>query len=132
MVDNDVFKKIVFEELVNKVNFIDTSEFVFETQYSNVKSSLENKIPETSGLVKKTDYNPKITVIEGKITALATAAALNAVENKITTLVFKSRKQIMMQKHQTLRLHILPRLITLRQEIFATWNFHGILISRFL
>ena len=125
-------KKIVFEELVNKVNFIDTSEFVFETQYSNVKSSLENKIPETSGLVKKTDYNPKITVIEGKITALATAAALNAVENKITTLVFKSRKRIMMQKHQTLRLHILPHLITLRQEIFATWNFHGILISRFL
>ena len=61
-------KKIVFEELVNKVNFIDTSEFVFETQYSNVKSSLENKIPETSGLVKKTDYNPKITVTEGKIT----------------------------------------------------------------
>ena len=68
MVDNDVFKKIVFEELVSKVNFIDTSGFVFKTQYNNVKLSLENTIPETSGLVKKTDYNPKITVTEGKIT----------------------------------------------------------------
>ena len=68
MVDNDVFKKIVFEELVSKVNFIDTSGFVFKTQYSNVKLSLENTIPETSGLVKKTDYNPKITVTEGTIT----------------------------------------------------------------
>ena len=68
MVDNDIFKKIVFEELVSKVNFIDTSAFVFKTQYSNVKLSLENTIPETSGLVKKTDYNPKITVTEGKIT----------------------------------------------------------------
>ena len=53
MVDNDIFKKIVFEELVSNVNFIDTSGFVFKTQYSNVKLSLENTIPETSGLVKK-------------------------------------------------------------------------------
>ena len=27
---------------------------------------MENKIPDTSGLVKKTDYNAKITEIEGK------------------------------------------------------------------
>ena len=40
---------------------------------------LENKIPDTSGLVKKSDYNAKITVIEGKIpsiSGLATNAAL--------------------------------------------------------
>ena len=70
-------------------------------------------------------------MIEGKITTLATTAALNAVENKITTLVFKTRKQIMMQKHQTLRLHILPHLITLKQEIFAEGIFHGILFRGF-
>ena len=40
----------------------------------------------TSGLVKKTDYNTKITEIEGKIpgvTNLATKTALIIVENKI-------------------------------------------------
>ena len=41
---------------------------------------------DTSGIVKKTDYNARITEIEGKIlsiTRLATTTALNAVENKI-------------------------------------------------
>ena len=47
---------------------------------------LEKKIPDTNGLVKKTDCNTKITEIEGKIPSingLATNAALTAVENKI-------------------------------------------------
>ena len=44
------------------------------------------KSPDTSEFVKKTDYNAKITELEGKIpsiTCLATTAALTAVENKI-------------------------------------------------
>ena len=44
------------------------------------------KIPDTNGLVKKTDYNANITEIEGldtNITNLATTTALTAVENKI-------------------------------------------------
>ena len=47
---------------------------------------LENKIPDTSELIKKTDCNAKITQIDGKIpsiSGLATNAALTAVENKI-------------------------------------------------
>ena len=47
---------------------------------------MENKIPHTSRLVKKTDYKTKITEIEGKlpsISGLATNSALTAVENKI-------------------------------------------------
>ena len=42
-------------------------------------------IPDTSGLVKKTDYNAKISEIEGKIPSisdLATNVALTVVENK--------------------------------------------------
>ena len=35
--------------------------------YDTDESELENKIPDTSGLVKKTDYNIKITDIESKI-----------------------------------------------------------------
>ena len=44
------------------------------------------KIPDASGIVKKTDYNAKITEIEDKtpsITGLATTASLTTVENKI-------------------------------------------------
>ena len=47
---------------------------------------MKNKIPDTSGLVKKTDFNAKITQIEGKmpsISGLAINVALNAGENKI-------------------------------------------------
>ena len=34
------------------------------------KSDLENKISDTSRLVKKTDYNSKITDVEGKIPSI--------------------------------------------------------------
>ena len=47
---------------------------------------LENKIPDTSGHVKKLYYNSKITEIENKtssINGLATNGALTATENKI-------------------------------------------------
>ena len=58
---------------------------------------LENNIPDTSDLVKKTDYNTKFTEIEGKIpdvTNLAKKPALTAVEIKIpdaNNLVKKNR-----------------------------------------
>ena len=62
VVKNDVVKKDVYDKLVTKVNNINTSEFVLKTKYDADKSELENKIPDTSGLVnKKTDYNTKIT-----------------------------------------------------------------------
>ena len=80
VVKNDVVKKTVCDQLVAKVNNIDTS------AYDTDKSELENKIPDTGGPVKKTDYNTKITEIEGKIpdvSSLATKTALTTVENKI-------------------------------------------------
>ena len=48
--------------------------------------TLTKKIPDTNGLVQKTDYNAKIMETEGKIpsiTGLATAAALNTVEHRV-------------------------------------------------
>ena len=57
-----------------------------KTKYHTDKSKLENKIPDTSGLVKKADFNAKITEIEGKIpsiSGLATNASLTGVEEKI-------------------------------------------------
>ena len=58
----------------------------FRTQKSG---QIEEKIPDTSGLVKKTNCNTKITEIEGKIpdiSGLATKTALTTVENKIPSI----------------------------------------------
>ena len=63
VVKNDVVKKTVYNKLVAKVNNIGTSRFVLKTKYDTDKSELENKIPDTSGLVKKTDYNTKMADI---------------------------------------------------------------------
>ena len=59
---------------------------LLKTKYDTAKSELENKIRDTSGLVKKTDYNTKITEIKDEIpdiSNLATNAALTGVGNKI-------------------------------------------------
>ena len=53
-VKNDVVKKTDYDKLVGKVDNIDTSRFVLNTKYDTDKSELENKIPDTSGLVEKT------------------------------------------------------------------------------
>ena len=85
MVKNDVVKKTVYDELVAKVNNIDTSGFVLKTMCDTDKWELENKIPDTWGLVKK-NYNTKIVEIEGKIpdvSNLATKTELTTSENKI-------------------------------------------------
>ena len=63
IIKNDVLKKTVYDKLVAKVNNIDTSVFVLRSKYDKDKSEIENKIPDTSGLVKKTDYIVKITEI---------------------------------------------------------------------
>ena len=62
-----------------------------------VNQNQKTKIPNTINLVKKSDYNTKISEIENKIpsiSGLATTSALTAVENKISSvsnLVKKNR-----------------------------------------
>ena len=63
VVKNDVVKKTVYKKLLAKANAIDTTDIVLKTKYDTDKSELENKIPDTSGLIKKTDYDAKITDI---------------------------------------------------------------------
>ena len=63
VVKTDVVKKTVYKKLLAKANAIDTSDIVLKTKYDTDKSELENKIPDTSGLIKKTDYDAKITDI---------------------------------------------------------------------
>ena len=57
VVKTDVVKKTVHDKLVAKVNSIDTSAFGLKTKYDTDKSEIEYKIPGTSNLIKKTDYN---------------------------------------------------------------------------
>ena len=44
-----------------KVYNIDTSDFVLKIIYNTKITELENKIPDISGLVKKTNYNTAVT-----------------------------------------------------------------------
>ena len=61
-----------------------------------IKQTQKKKIPNTSRLVKKSDYNAKISELENKIpsiSGLVTTSALTSVENKIpsvSSLVKKS------------------------------------------
>ena len=43
----------MYDKLVAKVDNIDTNEFVLQTNFNTIFTGLENKIPNTSGLVKK-------------------------------------------------------------------------------
>ena len=77
VVKNEFVKKAVYDKLVAKVNNIDAREFV---------RKLENKIPDTNKLVKKSGYNAKISETEGKIpsiSGLVTTSILTTVENNI-------------------------------------------------
>ena len=91
-----LLKKLNINQLLGKVNNIDTSKFVLKTKYDTDKSEVENKIPDTSGFTKKTDYNTKLTDIEGKIpdaSGLVTKTALTTAENKkpdVSSLVKKT------------------------------------------
>ena len=79
------------------MNNIDTSGFVLKTKYDAEKTDLEYEMPVTSDLVKKTDYNTKITEKENKIASISgliTNSALPVVEDKIpnvSNLVKKNR-----------------------------------------
>ena len=64
VVKNDVVKNTVYDKFDEKLNNIDTNEFVLKTKYDTAKSDLEKKLPDTSGLVQKLDYNDKTAEIE--------------------------------------------------------------------
>ena len=73
----------MYDKLFAKVNSIYTARFVLKTKYDTDKFELEKKIPNTSGLLKKTDYIAKSTDRESKIPSINSKSALTAVENKM-------------------------------------------------
>ena len=87
-VKNDVEKKTEYNNLVPKVDNIDTINFLLKTKYEvdQILRIKSEKITDVNYLIKKTDFNSKISKVEGKIpsiTGLATTSLLTAVENKI-------------------------------------------------
>ena len=87
LVKSEVVKKTVYYKLVTKVNNIETSGFLLKTKYDMDKLELEKKIPDTSYLVKKSDYNAKISEIEGKILSISGLATTFALKIKFLALV---------------------------------------------
>ena len=100
----------------------DTGGFVLKTQYNTEKSGLEKKFDDGSNkntnsrLIKKTDYNTKISDTEGKlssITGSATIAALNAVENKIPNVTTLAQKRFRCKQYKIMNVNILSHMILL-------------------
>ena len=85
-------------------------------QNLKIKSIRETKkITDVSGLIKKTDFNAKVTEIEGKIPSiigLATNSALTAVENKIPDVSSLVKRQTTTQKYQIVKRKVLITVIT--------------------
>ena len=113
VVKNDVVKKTVFDNLVAKVNNIDTSDSVLKTKYQTDKTELEKKIPDVTNLVEKT----KLTELENKIpdvSSLVTKTALTVVENKIPVVssLVKKKKETITQKVLKLKRNLLTIIMT--------------------
>ena len=107
VVKTDVVKKDVHNKLVAKIDNINTSGFVLKTKFDTDKSKLENKIPDTSGLVKNTDYDSKIIDTDDKIiSGLATETVSTKVENKITLIIWL-KIQIITLKLQKLKINLI-------------------------
>ena len=51
---------------------------MLKTKYNTDETELENKIPDTSGLLKKFNYNTKITELENKILDIGNLATKTA------------------------------------------------------
>ena len=100
--------------MVAKVDDIDTSDFVLKTNYNADKTKVE-KIPDNSGLVKKTDYDTKITEVEGKIpdiSNLATKTASTTVENRILSVSNLVKKQTITQNLLKLKINLIFIIMT--------------------
>ena len=85
-VKNDVVRKTAYDKLIEKLNNIDTSDFVLKTNYQTGKTELEKKIPDVTDLVKEA----KLTELENKIpdvSNLATKTALILLKIKYLVLV---------------------------------------------
>ena len=96
--------------LLKKLYIISQLQKQIKTKYNTDKTELENKIRDTSGLVKKTNYNTKITELENKIpdiSNLATKTALTAIENKTPSVSNLVKKKTIILKLLILKVKLI-------------------------
>ena len=67
-------KKTVYDQLVAKVNNIDTSDIMLKTKYNTDKTELEKKTPSVTDFAKKV----KLTELENKIPDISSLAITTA------------------------------------------------------
>ena len=91
VVEKAVYNKFFTKDNANDSKMPSTSGLVTKTQYDSSKQSLEIKIevvdktiPDTIGLVKKTDYNTKNTETENKIPTVTGLVTTAALNTKDT------------------------------------------------
>ena len=111
VVKNDVVKKVVYYKLVEKVDNIDTSDFVLKTKYQTDKAELEKKIPDATDFVQKI----KLTELENKlqdVSNLVTKTALTEAENRTPDVSSLVKKQIMTKKLVSLKKILLIIIMT--------------------
>ena len=82
---------------MDKVDNIDTTNFVLKTKYEKDGSDFEDKISkvdkkisDVSSLVKKTDFNSKITELENKIPNVSGFLLISVFNSKIKNLASKT------------------------------------------
>ena len=125
VIKNDVLKRTEYNKLVTKVNGTDTTNFVSRTKYEKDGSDfpkIDKKVPDISDLVRKTDFNAKITEVEGiipSITGLGTNSALTTIENKILDVSSSVKKKITIQKLVKLKIKLI---ITIMANILLLQN----------
>ena len=90
--NNHLTSETSITNLKTKVDYIDLTKYVLKSNYDTKIGNLELKIPDVSGLLKKSSFNSKVNELENKIktaeskpdiTNLATKSSVTAVENKI-------------------------------------------------
>ena len=85
----------MYDELVKIVNSIDTSKLVKKTDHNAEIKVIEDKIPSTNNLATNASLTSKINEVKNRIPSisnLATADDLTAVENDLI------KKQVLMEK----------------------------------
>ena len=111
LLKNDLVKKTVYDQLVAKVNNIDTSDIMLKTKYNTDKTELEKKTPRVTDFAKKV----KLTELENKIpdiSSLATKTALTAVEKNPPMLVIFLKKQAITQRLLKLKISLIIIIMT--------------------
>ena len=83
VVNNDVVKKTVYDKLIAKVDATDTSKLSLKTQFNTDKSSLN--------LIKKADYDAKISNIESKY---FTTSGYKKISNKMIENKIKEKESV--------------------------------------